>query len=89
MFFVVTQDFTSNEVDQDLLAQHVAFMMKIQGEGQVCASGPFLDERKGGMFILKAESEADAKELVESDPAVKGGMLKNEIRNYQLSFIQS
>jgi uncharacterized protein YciI len=59
-----------------LFAGHMANMNRLAAEGKLALAGPFSkDADFRGMFILAVETIEDAKKLVETDPAVKSGML--------------
>jgi uncharacterized protein YciI len=47
--------------------------------------GPFIDASAGGMMIPEAGlTEAEVRAFAESDPAVKSGLLKAEIRPWMI-----
>jgi uncharacterized protein YciI len=59
-----------------LFAGHLANINKLAAEGKMAVAGPFRkDPDFRGMFILAVETIEEAKKLVETDPAVKSGML--------------
>lgn len=59
-----------------LFAGHMANMNRLAGEGKLAVAGPFSkDPDFRGMFILAVETIEEAKALVDTDPAVKSGML--------------
>ena len=88
MHFVVKQDLIKENPNQESLKPHVDYMYQLIDSGKIIVSGPFADKQRGGMFILETESEAEVKQLVEKDPAVIDGILKNEIRAYNLMFLK-
>lgn len=71
---------TSAEGSKTVMEQHVAYMMKLGGEGRSLAAGPFTDDGEfAGALIVRAESAAEARALEEADPAVKAGRFAIEI----------
>jgi len=57
------------------LAEHLAYMIELEQRGKLFASGPFGDGTKGdGMTIVRAASEAEARELALADPFVANGL---------------
>ncbi|HEU5273913.1 MAG TPA: YciI family protein [Xanthobacteraceae bacterium] len=57
------------------LAEHLAYMIELEQRGKLFASGPFGDGTKGdGMTIVRAASEAEARELALADPFVVHGI---------------
>jgi len=89
MHYVVTQDFIKANITPELMKPHVAYIHQLMDQGVVVVSGPFADHRRGGMFILEVQDERAAKELADNDPAVTAGILKNEIRLYNLAFLKA
>lgn len=68
---------------EELQRQHLAHINQMAETGDLTLAGPFLeqtgDKALAGLFIFKVESKQAAKELTESDPAVKAGRLVYEI----------
>jgi len=68
---------------EELQSQHLAHINLLADNGDLVLAGPFLeqtgDSALSGMFIFKVESLQAARELTESDPAVKAGRLVYEI----------
>lgn len=68
-----------------LLAEHLEYMIAVEREGKMLASGP-LDFGKGsdGMTILRVDSEAEARAIAERDPFVKNGVRGFSIREWMV-----
>lgn len=68
---------------EELQKQHLAHINQMAETGELVLAGPFLEQTGvkalSGLFIFKVESHEAAKELTESDPAVKAGRLVYEI----------
>jgi uncharacterized protein YciI len=70
------------EVDK-LFAGHMANMNKLAADGKLAVAGPFSkDADFRGMFILAVETIEDAKKLVDTDPAIKSGMLQADYHKW-------
>ncbi len=60
---------------------HLKNITKLAEEKKLILAGPFLDNGEPrGIFILDVESLDEAKQLTESDPAVKAGILRMELK---------
>jgi len=65
--------------------EHLAFQVRLEKEGTMFAAGPnWTDDEKSwdgdGMVVIRANSLADAKKIIERDPMHKGGARKFKIR---------
>jgi len=57
------------------LAEHLQYMIGLEREGKLFASGPLGNPTRGdGMTIVRAASEEDARELANRDPFVINGI---------------
>jgi uncharacterized protein YciI len=57
------------------LAEHLDYMIGLERQGKLFASGPFGDGAKGdGMTILRAADEAEARDIASRDPFVVNGI---------------
>ena len=59
---------------------HLANITRLAGTGKLILAGPFADGGDlRGMFVFRVPSFEEAKELCDTDPAVKAGRLRVEI----------
>jgi uncharacterized protein len=57
------------------LADHLTYMIGLEREGKLFASGPFGDGTTGdGMTIVRADDEAEARRIAMQDPFVVNGI---------------
>lgn len=85
-FFVILKTGTNTTADKELIAEsfkgHLANIHKLVDEGKLVVAGPLGKNENNyrGIFILnKIESIEEARELLQTDPAIKNGLLDCEI----------
>ena len=62
---------------------HMVNITKLAEEGKMVLAGPFFGkEELRGLFFFSVGSIEEAKALTESDPAVKAGVLKMELKEW-------
>ena len=66
---------------EELFKGHMANINKLADEGKLIVAGPFEKNDKSyrGLFILKARDKEEARQLLQTDPAIKAGLLASEI----------
>jgi len=67
----------------DIQAGHMANINHLAEEGQLVIAGPFFgNEELRGLFFFAVESLEEAQKLTESDPAIKAGVLKMDLKEW-------
>ncbi len=69
-------DFKGKERD-DIFAGHMANIGRLADAGQLAVAGPFGKNEKGyrGLYIFNVATIEEAQKIVETDPAVRSGIL--------------
>lgn len=60
------------------LKDHWSYMLGLYAKGLMKQAGPLTDNT-GGAVVLEVSSEAEAKAIVDDDPAVKAGIFVHEL----------
>lgn len=87
MKYVAIIEYTSDqEKVQAIRPAHRAYASELKEQGKLAAAGPFTDD-SGALIIYEAESEAEARGLLENDPFHAGGVfLRYELRPWRQVF---
>jgi len=70
-----------------LMADHLEYMIKLESEGKLFASGPFI--RPGvlvgdGLTILRTDTLEEARSLMEDEPLIKRGLRTFDLHVWEL-----
>ena len=86
MNYVVIHHFIKENITREMMNPHVDYLKVLFENGKLIITGPFIDEKKGGMFILDVNDAEELHEIVNNDPAIIEGHARAEIRPYQIVF---
>lgn len=86
MNYVVIHHFIKEGITEEMMQPHVQYLRQLFDQGKLVITGPFLDQKRGGMFILDVEDEEELKTIVENDPAIASGLSTSEVRPYKIVF---
>lgn len=85
LFVALSRPLASKEALGAKLREHLDFMIGLEQEGVLFASGPFTDGPFGeGLTIVRAGSSAEARALLEKDPFVVDGLRTFDLREWHL-----
>ena len=72
---------TDKKITDSLFAGHLQNIRRLASEGKLVVAGPLQKNEKDyrGIFILNVKTKEAAKMLLETDPAIKYGLLHSEL----------
>lgn len=79
---------TLTDEEKKQFGQHAQHISDLTKQGTVVFAGPCMDMKGPAVVILDVRTEEEARKLMESDPAVKFGLLKAELHPVSLSFVR-
>ena len=86
MAFLIRGDSISNyspEQRSEIQAGHMANISKMAEMGKLIVAGPFFgNEELRGIYIFDVQTLEEAKALTETDPAIKAGVLKMDLKEW-------
>ncbi len=86
MQYVIIHHFTKSGITESMMQPHVEYLRKLHDQGKLLITGPFLDEKGGGMFMIEVQNEEEMRQIVSNDPAVTSGLSRSEVRPYKVVF---
>jgi uncharacterized protein YciI len=72
-------------VAQQPLLSHGKYLHALMEKGKLQFAGAFLDD-SGGLYLLNAADESEARRIAENDPGVLAQIIEAEIRPIQIAF---
>lgn len=81
---VVALELVNGLPDQDVGAAQQAFLAKLYEEGTLMFAGPFIDERGGGIAILRCDSLEKARAIYQDSPVVRSGHATSDVREWNV-----
>ena len=72
--------------EMQIMLQHFAFLQKLLDDGKLLLAGPCVDGAYG-VAIFKVTDVAEARQLVDRDPAVVAGLFTPELHPLRLGLL--
>ncbi len=79
---------TLTDEEKQQFSAHAGYIKDRCKEGTVVFAGPCTDMKGPACVILDVRTEAEARALMENDPAVKHGLMKANLHPVRLSFVR-
>lgn len=76
--------------EEDIVDRHFLKLQELLKEGKLILAGKTsgIDEKTFGIVILEVESEREALNIMNNDPAVAEGIMKDELFPYKVALIK-
>ena len=87
LFVALNKAVATSEQMLPHVAEHLAYMNRMEGEGKLFASGPFIEEGVlvgDGLTILQTDTLEEARAIMLAEPLIERGMRVFELRPWEL-----
>ncbi len=76
--------------EEEAVTRHVVYLQEHAERGDMLLFGrtDTNDEGTFGLVVFEADSQRDARALMERDPAVEGGVMRAELRRYRVAYMR-
>ena len=80
----------STEEEDRIVGEHFQHLKRLKDEGTTILMGRTIDddETTMGLVIFRAENEAEAKRILESDPAIRNGVMSATLYPYRVAIME-
>ena len=82
-FVKIETGIVPKSVFDQFVPQHKAYVQKLIDEGHEAKSG-YWGELGGGMLLFKADSLAEAEEIVKNDPLIKNNCVEYQLHEWRI-----
>lgn len=87
--YVITTTPARGEGMQDVLPAHLDYQIKMERDGILFGAGPLFEEGDtvpyGGMIVVRAKDEAEARALADADPFHAAGLRTYKVNRWMLN----
>jgi uncharacterized protein YciI len=84
----LVEDENWTEADNAAVGRHFKRLQELLKEGKLVLAGRTQDRDPMGIVILEVDTEEEARALMESDPAVVGGVMTAELFPYKVALMR-
>lgn len=75
------------EAESEIMSRHFEYLKQKLKEGKLVMAGP-VTTGEFGLSVVETESEEEARDIMNNDPAVIAGIMKPEIYPYRVSLLK-
>ena len=74
--------------EAEAMSAHFDYLKRLYEQGLIILMGPALD-RAVGVCVFQAESDVEARRIMENDPSIQRGVMRGELHPFRVSLIKS
>ena len=84
-----TTDDEWSESEKQAGSDHFEYLTKALEQGKLILAGRSLELKPTGIVILELDSEEDAIDFMQNDPAIKSGLMEGRLAEYRVALSRS
>ena len=77
----------ADESGNNYMSLHFQYLQQLLAQDKLVMAGPCLDAAFG-IAIFYSDSEEEARQVMENDPAVKSGIMSSELHEFRISLMR-
>ncbi len=79
---------TMSDEEERIMGAHFERLQRLYADGTMILVGPTLGQVNTGIAVFEAADEEAAQRIVDEDPAVESGLMRAELRPYQIALLR-
>jgi len=79
---------TMTDEEKQVWGVHFERLQRMLRDGTLVLAGPTLGPLNTGIAVIEADDEAEARRLMEEDPAIASGIATGELRPFAVSLLR-
>ena len=79
---------TMSDEEERIMGAHFERLQRLYADGTMILVGPTLGQVNTGIAVFEAADEEAAQRIVDKDPAVESGLMRAELRPYQIALLR-
>jgi uncharacterized protein YciI len=79
---------TMTDEERAVWATHFERLQRLLAEGVLVLAGPTMGPVNTGVAVIEAADQAEARRLMEEDPAISSGIARGELRPFMVSLLR-
>ena len=78
----------ATEAERESVGRHYDLLLRFLEEGRLVLAGPCTDGVGPGIVVFEAADEAEARRIMDEDPAVVDGVMTASLHPYRVSLLR-
>lgn len=84
----LNQDENWTDEDNQIVDKHFNYLKELLNQNKLILAGRTTNEDKFGIVIFEAETDEDAQEIMNNDPAILNGIMTGQLYPYRVALMR-